>query len=195
MRDYRSAGGSRSGTTSGYETGQSTEIELKFEWANEEDNYPYYDQEEDIESDDVYSDAGLSVNEKMSSPELSDNENENTERKVRIDYYEKSVISMTTAERRKKLSDTQMIQYGIQLSRKCLAELTSKFRKQNKKYTSYYSDFMEDRTILLLKCQESPEKYKKGIVTIRSSHDALCTLFCIGSRSRSRFCLRSRTSE
>ena len=177
MRAYRPEGGSRSETTSGYETEPRNAIGLTFEWANEEDNYPYYDQEEDIEGDDVYSDAGLSVNEKISSPESSDNENEHTERKVRIDYYEKSVISMTTAERRKKLSDAHMMQYGIQLSGRCLAELTSKFAMQNKKYSTFYSDFMEDENTLLLKCQKNPEKYRKGRVTIRSSHDALCTLF------------------
>ena len=177
MRAYRPEGGSRSETTSGYETEPRNAIGLTFEWANEEDNYPYYDQEEDIEGDDVYSDAGLSVNEKISSPESSDNENEHTERKVRIDYYEKSVISMTTAERRKKLSDAHMMQYGIQLSGRCLAELTSRFGKQNKKYSTFYSNFMEDENILLLRCQKNPEKYRKGRVTIRSSHDALCTLF------------------
>jgi hypothetical protein len=84
---------------------------------------------------------------------------------------------MTTADRRKKLSDIQIIQYGIQLSGRCLAELTTKFGKQNKKYSTFYSAFMEDENTLLLKCQKNPEKYRKGRITIRSSHDALCTLF------------------
>jgi hypothetical protein len=85
---------------------------------------------------------------------------------------------MTTTDRRKKLSDSQIMQYGIQLSDRCLAELTSKCRKQNKKYTTYYSDFMEDENTLLLKCQESPEKYRKGIVAIRSCFHRICIYLC-----------------
>lgn len=152
---------------------EENDIAINFEWGNDDDYYPYIDL--DNESDDVYSDENNSDDMQMQSD--SDDE-ENVEAnfdRVKINYYEMS-RAFGKDERLRTKIDTKMIQYGLALSTKCLANMQQKFRKSSKKYESYYTPFIKDVQSLISMCENNPDRYKRGILKIRSSHNASCTL-------------------
>lgn len=151
---------------------------------NDEEDYSHNYNKIHYSSDDYLEDYSVShSNDEVSSDNSNEiaqvnkgNENRKQKQiKVNEGYYEKSK-ALGTYGMHTQLIDTQMIQYGLNLSAKCLTSLSKTFRRRTYKFRKFYTPFIEDKTELETKCKEHPGQFRKGTLEIRSSHKAVCTL-------------------
>lgn len=154
------------------------EITIDLYWANEEDYYLEYDQSHNISDDDfsLYSEDDSDLTHSTKGGLSEDAGRANIEiKKNKGNYYEKSK-QLHAQERRKSVLDTQMLQYGLELSEKCLYDLQHKYRRHAKKYVNFYTPLNQDKASLQIKYEQNPTIHRKAKLQIISSHTAVCTL-------------------
>ncbi|VDI71760.1 Hypothetical predicted protein, partial [Mytilus galloprovincialis] len=154
------------------------EIKIDLHWANEEDYYIEFDQSQNISDDDfsIYSDENIDSTSLRKGISSADDDESNEIAKTKGNYYEKSK-RVHAQERSKSFAETQMLQYGLELSEKCLHGLKHKFRYPAKKYANFYTPLVKDTALLGLMYEQNPTTiFRTGKLQIRSSHTAVCTL-------------------
>lgn len=112
--------------------------------------------------------------------EVNPNESEDeTFESSKRNFYEQSLETNTTKGHTSSFDEGEYffsysIQQGLKLSQRCVTALTNQFKESIRNiYTDFYDAFKETNELHTL-LKKQPKIYKRGILSIDSSHSAIC---------------------
>lgn len=112
--------------------------------------------------------------------EVNQNESEDeTFESSKRNFYEQSLDTNKTKEQTESFNNDEYffsysIQRGLKLSKRCVTALTNQFKESIRYiYADFYNAFKQTKELHTLLTKQ-PKIYKRGILSIESSHSAIC---------------------